>query len=224
MHHFTPAPVNVRVVAIGLTVLAHLLVLLAFSVERRMSRRDLPRELSQFVSIWPDLPPPPLPPQPAPSPRPQSALRAITPVATPQEVVMTFSPAPSPQPAAPDPGAHPTVDWVAEGQKAALRVAANPGRPDTFSPPPNTNLPARLCSPRVITEAMQAKMDEVAPPRVEPTPPPDAPSDSVMMPGGIRVGILRFGSKKGKKAAQFELPEDLHMRPRSSVPDPNTCD
>jgi hypothetical protein len=76
----------------------------------------------------------------------------------------------------------------------------------------------------VITEAMQAKMDEVAPPRVEPTPPPDAPSDSVMMPGGIRVGILRFSGKKGKKAAPLEPPDDLHNRPRSSVPDPNTCD
>ncbi len=224
MQHITRAPVNVRVLALGLTVLAHLLVLLAFSVERRSQRHRVPQELSQFVSIWPDLPPPQLKPPPVPTPRQQFEPRAITPVVAPQEVDMTFSPAPSPLPATPDPGAQPTVDWVAEGQKAARRVAASPGRPDTFSPPPNTNLPARLCAPRVITEAMQAKMDEVAPPRVEPTPPPDAPTDSVMLPGGIRVGILRFPSKKGKKAAPPDPPEDLRARPRSSVPDPNTCD
>jgi hypothetical protein len=223
MRLFTPTPANIRAVAIGLTALAHLLALLLLSIERRMSRREPVQELLQFVSIWPDSPPPEQLRRTAPA-RPRSTRLASTP--------LTIAPIAAPQvPAAnlsPEPTARPPVDWARERQEAAARVAADFGKPDTFSPPPNTDLPAKLCAPRTPDKVMQAKMDALLPPPPEPFLPPAGPSGSVMMPGGVRVGIVGFGALSGalsgKGAARSDPLAFKDKQPESSVPDPNTCD
>ena len=134
------------------------------------------------------------------------------------------TPTPSPQPAAPDTAALPPVDWASESQKVAARIAANYGTPDTSSPPPNTHLPARLCAPRQVSEATQARMDELLPPPANPSPPVTSPPDSVMLSNNIRVGFIGFGIPLGKKTARRDSLDHMDERPKSSVPDPHTCD
>jgi hypothetical protein len=71
---------------------------------------------------------------------------------------------------------------------------------------------------------MQAKMDKLLPPPPDPSPPAlGGPAGSVMI-GTVRVGMLRLSIPLGGKGARDDLLDNMGQQPKSSVPDPNTCD
>jgi hypothetical protein len=113
-----------------------------------------------------------------------------------------------------------------EGQRSAEQFAANYGKPHAFSPPPITDLAAKLCAPRIPGAALQAKMDELLPPPPpEPTLPPAwPPPGSVVLAGNVIVQFIQFSAPVGKKPSRGVQSRNPDRRSESSVPDPNTCD
>ena len=156
-----------------------------------------------------------------PAKRMDPALIVVPP--TPDATIQSVTPPPR---AAEDGATQPLLDWDNESRQVAKRFAQNYGKPDTPSGAPNTDLPAKLCAPRVPGEALQAKMDELLPPPPEPY---DGggwpPAGSVLLAGNVRVQMLQFGVPVGGRPSERGArPEHKEERPRSSVPDPDNCD
>ena len=220
MRRIGHAPTNVRVVAIALAVVAHLLALLLFVIERRMQRSEVEQQARLVVSLWP-FPEPPSPPPRPPVARPTRNVRALAPVVTTEE-----PPARAPaavEPEAPDPVVAPPVDWSRAALDAAKLYMQNHAQPDVLSSVPDPNVPRKPCRPPEISEAMQAKIDKLLDRPVDAGPPITSPPGSVMM-GGQRVGVIVFGGPIGRKSVKVIPPEELLAERKSSVPDPHTCD
>lgn len=205
--------VQLRAAAIGLALLADVLVLLLFGFGSRTSTRESVQ--LQFVSIWPaDRPPPNLTPsetrqrpQPAARPphadTPQSTSSSTAPIALPETDT-------TPQHDRSDP----TIDWYREAAKAATRNTDHGGQSSTFSPPPKVM--RKPCKPKESSFEWTPEEKKAG---LLPLP--------YVRLGNCVVGLGFFGcALNGTPAANGHLFDDLQKgdRPESSVPDPHICE
>jgi len=113
-----------RAVAIGLALLAHMLLFLLL-----LYNDDSPPRIEtpvQFISLWPQMKPTPVPEDPPPPSDAPSRANVIAPAPAQESTAITV-PAPPQQ-----------IDWQREATSAARRQATHPEGPQTFSPPAET--------------------------------------------------------------------------------------
>jgi hypothetical protein len=207
-----PQSARVRAAAIGLALLAHVLVLLLFRSGNSAPSRE--PSLLQFVSFWP-------PDQPAPtvvSP-PSQPLRRVP--APSRELTPRSAPSTAAQTAPTEAVAPPTeesprssIDWRGEAVRAAARNAAKEDQPQTFSPPPK--VVRQPCKPKESSFQWNPEEKKAG---LLPLP--------YVRLGNCIVGLGFFGcGLNGPPPANGHLFDDLQKgdRPVSSIPDPNVCE
>jgi hypothetical protein len=215
---------RVRARAIGLTVLAHAVVLLLLVwLERRAPQRDAP-EL-QYVSIWPDVrsEPPPAPARMKATPVPRTSRPQTMPV-TPA------SPALRQQEDRTDPAgqsAQSAIDWNAAVADAAARFAGSGG--PTFSPAPQVM--RKPCKSRKFAAETERLMEERLPRPVDPDSVGPNLTANCIVVGGFpkcvqKLGAGIAGTGGGRRASAGDLFKDrlAGKQPASSVPAPDVCD
>ena len=222
MRRFVRTPPNVRVLALGLAVLAHVFVFVLLVIERRMQHGEADPELRMFVSLWPEPEPPPRatpPPRELPG-RSVSTVPETAPLIVPQELVATPTPV-EVQSVVPDPVVVPPPNWNRAAQDAADLYMANHTEPDIEGAV--VSGPRKPCRPPPISKELQAKIDKQLDRRPDPRPPVTSPPGSVMM-GGQRVGVITLGGPLRKRKVEAIPPEVIRGERKSSVPDANRCD
>ncbi len=218
-------PPNVRVVAIGLAVLAHVFVVVLLVIERRMQRPQVEPQQQLFVSIWPYQEPPPPPPPRSPRPPPTRtapSVPAITPLITQQEQALVPAPVVV-QPVVPEAAVLPPIDWSRAPQEAANLYLSKHKETEILKSVAESNGPRKPCRPPAISKETQAKMDKLLPRPPDPGPPVTIPPGSIIF-NGTRVGVATLPRRQHKAGVESFSPDDLLEERQSSVPDPFTCD
>lgn len=197
---------RVRSAAAALTLAAHLLfgLLLVIGDWRGSRPEPLAREPEGVWITLTSLLPPPLPDSSLPpvpererpvAPAPAAPPRpASTAITLPAQESAPDQPAITPSDRAPAPA----VDWMAESSKLAARFAEEQDRPKTFSPPPAVM--RQPCKPR--DSSFEWKSDQKS-------------SGS---------GALTLGWEPPPPNKHLFDDMKAGKTPRSSVPDPETCD
>ena len=207
MRRSLQSTISSRAIAIGLALLAHVLLLLLLLFGMRSPLR-VEVEPIQFVSLWPDLSPPAPNPEPPDLPPPDPPYRAKTrsPLPDPETEVSTAI------------TLLPPIDWQREGIDAARR-AAEPKGPETFSAPPRTA--RKRCEPPESSFVWNPEI-----PRAGFTRTP-IPLPFVRLGERCIVGLGFFACTMGElPEANSHLFDDVKegKTTESSVPDPNICD
>jgi hypothetical protein len=232
MQRSTRTTARVRAQAVGLTLLAHgIVVWLLVELERRSPHRSDAPAL-QYVSIWPELP---SERQPSEEPAaPAKHRKPPVPARAPASTAIQF-PEESPTPQAIDPPSRngvdgPTAppwpaDWKAAATAAAKRFAEGNGASETFSPPPQPQ--RKPCKPGKFDAQTEDLMAQRLPPPPDPEPVGADPKANCIVVGGYPKCVRKMTFRLRKRATLSTdlLAETVAGKPPvPSVPSTDQCD
>jgi hypothetical protein len=221
---------RVRAQAIGLTLLAHAVVLALVGMERR-APRNAPAPGPQYVSIWIELQSKPQPTPDAVKPKrlavrktaalPASHVRLpqVTPIApsTTEQVPQNFL-AESEGLSVQSP-----VDWNTVAAEAAARAAKDTRRKSFSAAPQALREP---CKPRQFDARTKGLMAERLPEPADPDSVGPDPQANCIMVGGFPKCVQKFSRPRRNPSRTGDLLKDrlAGKSSASSVPSPDVCD
>jgi hypothetical protein len=220
-----------RAQAIGLTLLAHAVVLALVGMERRAPRRAPTTPEPQYVSIW-------LEPQNNPQPKPGAVKRgrpaprnasppAASRVSQPQETsIAPEATKQVPQKDLAQPGARTAqsaVDWNAAAAEAAARAAKDAGQKSFSAAPLALREP---CKPRQFDAQTKGLMAERLPEPPDPDSVGPDPTANCIMVGGFPKCVQKISRPRRNSGLKGDPLSDrlAGKRHASSVPSPDVCD